>query len=186
VELAQKYPVRPYAGPFQTLSVQGRTDSDEVVVETTHRFSEAAIETWWSIARRRRARYTVDVLFPSWGRRAAVVAILRGGRRVVLAAPGKRRRSVSLRDVVYFYVAGEDSGYVVVPVGKRPRATAHILRPKAQSSAPRPGPTLAVQLAQGKRFRRLGLGVRIAPALGAQEAAKAARRLRRAPRRRKR
>jgi hypothetical protein len=114
------------------------------------------------------------------------VAILRGGRRVVLAAPGQRRRSVSLRDVVYFYLAGEDSGYVVVPTGRKPRATAHILRPKAQSSAPRPGPTLALQLAQGKRFKRLGLGVRIAPARDARQAAKAARRLRRPPRRRRR
>ena len=80
------------------------------------------------------------------------------GAASTLAAPGRRRRSVSLRDVVYFYIAGEDTGYVVVPTGQRPRATAHILRPKAQSSAPRPGPTLAVQLAQGKRFRRSGLG----------------------------
>ena len=78
--------------------------------------------------------------------------------------PGPPAQSVSLRDVVYFYIAGEDSGYVVVPTGRRPRATAHILRPKAQSSAPRPGPTLAVQFAQIKRLRRLGLGVRIAPA----------------------
>ena len=62
----------------------------------------------------------------------------------------------------------------------RPRATAHILRPRAQSSAPRPGPTLALQLAHGRRFRRLGLAMRIAPAASRQEAAQAARRLRRA------
>jgi hypothetical protein len=117
---------------------------------------------------------------------ASVEAILRGGRRVTLAGPGHRRRSVSLRDVVYFYLAGEDSGYVVVPTGRRPRATVHILRPTAQSSAPRPGPTLAVQLAQAKRFRRLGLSARIAPAGSRADAAKVARRLRRpkrAPRR---
>jgi hypothetical protein len=186
VDLAQPYPARPYAGPFETLVAQGRTDSDEVVVDTTHRFSERWIETGWSITRRRRGRYTVDVLFPSWGRAARVEAILRGGRRVTLAAGGRRRRSVSLRDVVYFYVAGEDSGYVLVPRGRRPRAVAHILRPKAQSSAPRPGPTLAVQLAQGKRFRRLGLTIRIAPARSKQDAARVARilrRRRRAPRR---
>ena len=69
VDLAQQYPPRPYAGPFETLIAQGRTGSDEVCVDTTHRFSEAWIETHWAIARRRRGRYTVDVLFPSWGRR---------------------------------------------------------------------------------------------------------------------
>ena len=74
VDLAQPYPVRPYAGPFETLLAQGRTASDEVVVDTTHRFSERWIETSWSIARRRRGRYTVDVLFPSWGRAARVEA----------------------------------------------------------------------------------------------------------------
>jgi hypothetical protein len=100
---------------------------------------------------------------------------------VTLAARGRRRRSVALRDVVYFYLAGEDSGYVVVPTGARPRATAHILRPKAQSSAPRPGPTLAVQLAQRKRVRRTGLSVRIAPATSPRDAAAVARRLRRSP-----
>jgi hypothetical protein len=157
-----------------------------VTVDTTHRFTEAWIETRWAIARRRRGRYTVDVLFPSWGRGAIVEAVLRGGRRVILAGPGRRRRSVSLRHVAYFYIAGEDTGYVVVPVGDRPRATAHILRPKAQSSAPRPGPTLAVQLAPGKRFRRLGMAVRIAPAHTKQDAARIARRLRRRRRRRRR
>ena len=73
----------------------------------------------------------------------------------------------------------------MVPIGKRPRATAHILKPGAQSSAPRPGPTLAVQLAHGRKFRRLGLAVRIAPAASRQEAATVARRLRR-PRGRRR
>jgi len=184
VDLAQPYAVQPYAGPFETVVAQGRTVSDEVVVDTTHRFAEAWIETWWSITRRRRGRYAIDVLFPSWGSTARIEAILRGGRRVTLAAHGRRRRSVSLRDVVYFYLAGEDSGYVVVPTGRRPRATAHILRPKAQSSAPRPGPTLALQLTQRKRLRRLGMAVRIAPARSKQHAAAVARNLRRPKRRR--
>jgi hypothetical protein len=135
--------------------------------------------------RRLRERYTVDVLFPSWGKAARVEAVMRGGRRVILAQLNARRRKVPLRNVVYFYVAGEDTGYVVVPT-KRPRATAHILKPRAQSSAPRPGPTLAVQLVQGRRFRRLGLSVRIAPAGSREEAARVARSLRRTRRRRKR
>jgi hypothetical protein len=126
----------------------------------------------------------VDVLFPSWGKAARVEAVMKGGRRVVLAQAGKRRRKVALRDVVYFYIAGEETGYVIVPTGRRPRATAHIFRPRKQSSAPRPGPTLAVQLVRGRRFRRLGMTVRIAPAASRREAARVARSLRRRRRRR--
>ncbi len=179
VEAAEPYPTRPYAGPFETLVAQGRTESREVLVDTTHRFTAGHVETHWAVARRVRARYTVDVLFPSWGKGARVEAVMRGGRRVTLAQLKAKSRTVSLRDVAYFYLAGEDTGYVVVPIGERPRATAHIVRPGAQSSAPRPGPTLAVQLAHGRKFRRLALAVRIAPAANPGEAAQVARRLRR-------
>jgi hypothetical protein len=185
VTAAAPYPTRPYAGPFETLVATGRTESREVLVDTTHRFTASHVETRWAIARRIRARYTVDVLFPSWGKSARVEAVMRGGRRVTLAQLGAKRRAVSLRDVAYFYLAGEETGYVVVPIGKRPRAKAHIIKPGPQSSAPRPGPTLAVQLAHGRKFRRLGLAVRIAPVATPREAAQVARRLRR-PRRRKR
>src|SRR5437762_4055935 len=89
-------------------------------------------------------------------------------------APGRRIR---MHDVAYFYLAGEDSGYVVVPAGGT-RGSAHVLYPKPQSSAPRPGPTLAIQLVRHARFRRLGLKVRIAPAATTQQAAEEASRLR--------
>ena len=186
VAAAQPYPTRPYAGPFQSLIAHGLTDAREVVVGTTHKFTPFHVETSWTVVRKLRDRYTVDVLFPSWGKTARVEAVMRGGRRVTLARPDAQRRKVSLRDVVYFYIAGEETGYVVVPTGRRPRATAHILRPVKQSSAPRPGPTLAVQLVRGRRFRRLRLSVRIAPAQSKQEAAQVARSLRRTRRRRAR
>jgi hypothetical protein len=124
-----------------------------------------------------RGRYTVDVLFPSWGKNASIEAILAGGRRVMLAGPGRPRRSVPLAKVAYFYVAGEDTGYVMLPVERRPKAMAHVLRPRAQSSSPRPGPTLALQLVHGKRFSRVGLAMRIAPARSAAEAAQVVRAL---------
>ena len=180
------YPSSPYAGPFESLAVAGRTVSREVVVDTAHKFTPGHVETRWSIARRVRARYTVDVLFPSWGKNARVEAVLRGGRRVTLAKPGAKRRKIRLASVAYFYIDGEDSGYVVVPIGRRPRADAHILRPRAQSSAPRPGPTLALQLARERRFKRLGLSVRVAPAASRTQAARVARRLRRTRRPRRR
>ena len=40
------------------------------------------------------AGYTVDVLFPSWGKRARIEAVLRDGRRVTLAEKGVRPRRV--------------------------------------------------------------------------------------------
>lgn len=180
VRRTQSYPARPYGGPFKTIVARGHTASSQVAIETTHRFKPDWIETRWDVRplTRKRARYSVDVLFPSWGRTARVEAVLAGGRRVTLAAPGVPRRKVSLRNVAYFYIAGEETGYVVVPADRRPQAVAHILRPKAQSSAPRPGPTLALQLAGRRKFKRLALGVKIAPAADPGQAAAIAQRLR--------
>jgi hypothetical protein len=171
VRIAKPYPKRPYGGPFETIVARGRAVAPEVAVETTHRFQRDWIQTSWRIARRTRGRYSVDVLFPSWGKNATVEAILAGGKRVTLAGPGRPRRRVSLAKVAYFYVAGEDAGYVMLPVDRRPKAVAHVLRPRAQSSSPRPGPTLALQLARSRKFDRLGLAMRIAPARNAAEAA---------------
>ena len=138
----------PTAGRSRPLVARGRT---QVAARSPSRPRTASsrdwIETRWRIARRMRGRYTVDVLFPSWGKARASRRSCAGGRRVTLAGAGQPRRRVSLRDVAYFYLAGEDSGYVVVPIGRGRARRAHVLRPQAQSSAPRPGPTLALQLA---------------------------------------
>jgi hypothetical protein len=182
VSVAAPYPPRPYGGPFKAIVARGRSASPQVAVETTHRFEPASIETRWKVQSLVRTRFTVDVLFPSWGRTARVEAVLAGGRRVTLAKKGAKRRQISLRNVVYFYVAGEETGYVIVPVGRRPRAVAHILRPRAQSSAPRPGPTLALQLTRQHKFKRREIAVRIAPAASPGEAAAVASQLREARR----
>ena len=188
VRTAKPYPRRPYGGPFSTLVARGRSASSEIAIETTHRFEPAWIETSWKVHPLVHARYTVDVLFPSWGSAARVEAVLSGGRRVTLAGPGAPRRKVSLRNVAYFYVAGEETGYVVVPVvvgpqagprqGGRRQSVAHILRPRPQSSAPKPGPTLALQLVRQRKFKNLSAAVKIAPAATLEEAAAIARRLR--------
>ena len=72
--------------------------------------------------------------------------------------------SVSLRDVVV--LLPRRRGDRLRRGADRQAPARHGAHPEAeaQSSAPRPGPTLAVQLARGRRFRRLGLAVRIAPA----------------------
>jgi hypothetical protein len=168
VRRAQEYPARPYAGSFETLIARGRHESLEVAVETTHRFKRDWIETRWKITRRKRQRYTADVLFPSWGRDARVEAVLLDGTRKALIAPGLPRRRVQLRNVRYFYLAGKESGYVVVPFGRR--GAGRILKPKRQAGAPDPGPTLAIELAHRSKFKRLDFAVRIAP-VGSAEAA---------------
>jgi hypothetical protein len=173
---ATQYPPRPYAGPFDDLVAEGYTESLEAAVATTHRFRSKSIDTHWKINRRKRGQYSVDVLFPSWGRQASIEAVLRDGQRVTLASPLTRRQKVRMRNVAYFYLAGSEAGYVVVPVGRR-RGTARIVRPKAQASAPVPGPTLAIALVQRNKFKRLDFSVRIAPASSAEHADRVARRL---------
>ena len=165
VRAAKPYPKRPYGGPFETVVARGRAVAPEVMVETTHRFERDWIQTAWRITRRVRGRYTVDVLFPSWGKNATVEAILAGGKRVTLAGPGKPRRKVSLAKVAYFYVAGEDSGYVMLPVEHRPKAVAHVAaparpviltpaRPDARPAAESRAPLLAPRPGDANRPRR--------------------------------
>jgi hypothetical protein len=177
VRRATPYPSRPYAGSFDRLAARGRAESPEAAVDTTHRFRPQWIETSWKIEILKKARYTVDVLFPSWGRQASLAAVLHDGQQVTLAAPFRTRQRVHLRNVSYFYIAGEETGYVVVPRGRR-RGTAHIVRPKAQAACPSPGPTLALEIARRAKFKRLALTVRIAPASSPEHAAQVAKRLR--------
>jgi hypothetical protein len=69
---------------------------------------------------------------------------------------------------------------VVVPRGAIPDVGVHLLHPEPQSSAPHPGPTLAVELVEGGRLRRLDLSMRYAPVGRGEVAAEVARRLRQA------
>jgi hypothetical protein len=179
VRRAQSYPSRPPAGPFDNLVARGRVDSLEAAVETTHVFKPKWIETRWKIARKLRGRYSVDVMFPTWGRKSAQIeAVLFDGRRVLLAGPLLRARRLRLRKVAYFYLAGKESGYVMVPIGARKRGTLRIVRPKRQAAAPEAGPTLVVELTRQKKFKRLEFAARIAPATTADDADRVAKRLR--------
>ena len=62
----------------------------------------------------------------------------------------------------WLHVRSERSGYIVLPLPRSSAATVRLVHPRPQSSAPRPGPTLAVGLAPTSRFHRLALGVRLA------------------------
>jgi hypothetical protein len=154
---------RAFAGSFRDLRATGTTNSRTLQVRTTHRFTPRFIETRWTIRRLRgKGRYSADVLFPSTGSGARVVAVLRDGRRVPVG---------SLAKVAYLHVQSEDAGYVVKPITRPSGATAHKMRPGPQPSAPRPGPTLAIQLTRAARFDTASILVRVAPVRNADQAA---------------
>jgi len=77
----------------------------------------------------------------------------------------------------YFFIDGADGGYVVVPRSFLPTATAHVIKPSAQSSNPRPGPSISVRMATGAQWRDVTLRIVMAPARSAEEAAAVAARL---------
>jgi hypothetical protein len=168
------YPRHAYAGPFETLEAEGWTAGPSAWIRSRHRFRPDHVESTWSLRpRTRHGRHSAHALFPSCVR-ATVTGVGSDGRRHPL-----ERGRVALRDVAWFELLGPDGGYVVVPHGEVPAVRAHLLRPGPQSSAPHPGPTLVVELADHARLRRIDLTVRYAPVRDEEHAAEAARRLRR-------
>jgi hypothetical protein len=165
---------RAFAGPFTDLRATGTTSSRALRLTVSHRFTRDWIQGSWTATRRTgTARYTADVLFPSWGGRAAsVVAVLRSGARVAVGT-----RMMPLASVAYLWIRSQYSGYVVVPASRPAGAGVHIMRPAAQSSDPKPGPTAAIQIARNARFNRTSVAVRIMPVHSEQEATAAAARL---------
>ena len=151
-------PGKVFAGPFRDLRARGTYTAGRFRAVTSHRFTPTSIETRWTLTRLRGvARLQALALLPSWGRRTArVVAVLRNGSRVSL-----RSHSVALARVRHFEVISRRSGYTVVPLRRPPGAVARVMVPSRQSSAPDPGPTLAVELAHGASWRRASFAVRI-------------------------
>jgi hypothetical protein len=162
---------RAYAGPFQDLRAAGIARGGGWTGRTSHRFTAFFVQTTWSLRRTGAGgRATADVLFPSWGSDARVTAVLRGGgtRRV-----GPVR--IPLARISRLEVESRNGGYVVLP-RRRPRGAAvHLLRPRAQSSAPLAGPTLAVQIARASRARSAVFSARYAPVERGRAAETAAR-----------
>jgi hypothetical protein len=163
------YPHHAYAGHFEHLDAEGWTRSPTAAIRTRHRFRRHWIETEWTVLPRGgRRRQTVRVLFPSWGKQARITAVMHDGRRVQVRGP------LALAGVRWFEVRGKDTGYVIVLRGRVPGA-ARLLHPKAQSSEPSPGPTLAFEVLRHGIARRRTVTVRIAPAAPGEAAAVAAR-----------
>ena len=173
----RRYPRHAYAGPFRTLDAEGWTTGPTVRIRSRHRFTAAHIESTWSLLpRTRNGRHSAHLLFPTWSDRATITVVGRDGSR-----RGLRKGRVDLARVAWFELIGPAGGYVVVPRGATPRARVHLLHPAAQSSAPDPGPTLAVELLAGERLHRIDVTMRYAPARDAADAARVAAGLRSAP-----
>ena len=147
---------RAFAGRFRDLRATGVVRRGGVTVRTRHRFTAQFLETRWSI--HGTAGRRADVLFPSWGRGAHVVAVRTDGRRGVLG-----RRRLSLRGVARLCVFSARSGYAVVLQHVPARANAHLVQPAAQSSDPRPGPTAAVTILRPGRRGHVAMAVRLGP-----------------------
>jgi hypothetical protein len=152
IEPSGPLPADPPAGPFRTLEAVGRRRSHDLLVATRHRFTARSIEQSWTVRRRAgRRRYSVSVMFPSWGTDASITATLRHGDVVPLGR-------VRLARVRHFDLPG----YRVTPLGPD-RGVARAIPVAPQRSAPSPGPTLRITVRQASRFRRAELRARIAP-----------------------
>ena len=84
--------------------------------------------------------------FPSWGAGARITAELRDGRTVTI-----RTRPRALASIVTVHVASAAAGYRVTPLNRPAGASVRLVRTRAQSSAPDPGPSLEVVLPRGRR-----------------------------------
>ncbi len=155
---ARSKPGQVFAGPFHQIRARGVFTAGRFRAVTSHRFTGAFIDTHWRLDRLRgRARLRADVTFPTWGRGAAVSALLRDGTRVRIGAG----RAVALAAIVRFEIASARSGYTVTPLRRPQGAMAHVILPTPQSSQPDPGPTLAVEIARGARWSRARFAARI-------------------------
>jgi hypothetical protein len=164
-------PLRAFAGPFDALRVTGVRRAGGAEARSTYAFRRGSIVGSWTVQATTSRRRSAEALFPSTGGpRAAVWALLRDGQAVPLTA----RRPV--QGVGAFYVQSERSGYVVQPRDRVNGATAAVVMPRRQPSAPDPGPTLSVRLTgRLRRERPVRFSARIVPARDLEAARAAAR-----------
>jgi hypothetical protein len=153
-------PTRAFAGPFRSLATVGRVHRGLQSGSASYVFRSRTIDAAWSFRGRGRARRSVELRFPSWkgDGEAHVWAIAPGGFTAEIA------NYRTLDGVSWFYVQSERSGYAVIPRGMPRTARARMIQPARQSSAPRPGRTLVIELAHRTRRRSLAGSVRLVPA----------------------
>ena len=152
-------PDRPFAGPFRHLRAGGSTGRRRLRARSTYDFTRDTIRVRWSLRARDRRRHTVRAHLPSWAGdgEARITATLAGGERIALDGTSR----VRLAAVDHFTIHSDRGGYRVRPAAAPRGATAILLQPEPQTSAPRPGPTLALELAERARVRDVSLALRI-------------------------
>ena len=161
-------PLQSFAGPFEVLRVTGVRREGGVSARSTYTFRRGSIVGEWAVWATTRRRRSAEALFPSTGgSKAAVWALLRSGDAVPLTA----RRPVQGVDA--FYVQSERSGYLVDLRDRVNGASAAIIRPARQQSAPDPGPTLSIRLTGRLRKRPVRFSVRLVPARDLEAARRA-------------
>lgn len=168
------YPQHAYAGPFEEIEAAGTTTGRTAKIVSRHIFRAGHIESTWHVQPRGGATgpHSIRAQFPSWGRSATITAVLHDGTSHPLGPT-----PIALRRIAWFHIAGEGGGYVVVLRSKSLPGRARLLHPGAQSSAPKPGPTLAFELLDHGHLRPRTLTVRYAPAADAAAAVALAARL---------
>jgi hypothetical protein len=153
-------PTRAFAGRFTRLRTIGHVRRGRQAATVGYVFRSRTIDARWSFRGTGRARRTVELDFPSWQGN--------GDAHVWAVAPGGWTREIlnyrTLEGVRWFYVQSERSGYAVVPRDMPASARAQLVHPARQPSAPRPGPTLVLELAHASRARSLSGAVRLIPA----------------------
>ena len=162
----KRYPSSPHAGVFDTIETGGLIDRAGVRFRSRYQFKTDHIHVLWQITRSRTDALTAEATLPSWGD-ATLNAVLQTGAVVKLAPGG----SVPLAQVHHFFVDGSEGGYAVLPRIFPPNATVHVIVPSAQSSNPRPGPSISIRFATGAQWRDVQLRIAMAPARTAEEAA---------------
>ena len=147
---------RAYAGRFESLRAAGTLRRAGMTAHTRHSFTSQAIVTSWNLQRTERSHISAEVLFPSWGREAKVIGVRADGTVVRLG-----RSPSALRGIHHFEIRSEDAGYRVTPLRNPAGATARLIRPSRQASAPNPGPTLAIGIGPRSTARQFSFGARI-------------------------
>ena len=151
-----------FAGPFKDLRARGTLTAGRFQAVTSHRFTPEHDRDQLAARAPLRARAAARRRpAAELGRASArVVAVLHDGSRLSLRAGGALR----LSRIARFEIESAHSGYTVVPLRRPAGAVARVLLPSRQSSNPDPGPTLAIEIAQGSTWRRARFAARIAVA----------------------
>jgi hypothetical protein len=157
---AQAAPTRAYAGRFRTLVAGSTTAESGMTATTRYTFRASTIDARWAL-RALPAGHRAQVLFPTWGRRGVVVTahLTAGGERRIGRAP------VALSRIAWIEVAGPTGGYRVTPLHRPAGAVVRLVATCPQSSAPTPGPTVAVEIRRAAgRGVAFGARLRVAAA----------------------